>query len=490
MNNITDLTEIFPWNDNFDTGIHSIDEQHQRLVQLLNKLATHLAYQSDPAMMEEVFDELTAYAVYHLQSEEQVWHTYLPEDALEAAHQKEHEKFISSVQEIMRGNPDKSVEQLYEQTLSFLSHWLAFHILESDKHLSLVVHAVESGMSLEQAKDYADKEMKGARGVLVETVLSMYDTLSSRTLQLIKEIAERQRTEAKLRLAAAVFDNTLESISITDAQRTVIDVNPAFTHATGFSREEIIGQSLMQLKANSANDSQADERWLTLQEQGHWSGSVVCRDKQGAIGEEWLTLTAIKDTNGDVSNYVAVFSSVSDLIKNQKELERIAHHDTLTGLPNRLLLSDRLQLATAHAERNQSRIAVCYLDLDGFKLVNDQYGHAAGDDLLREIGLRLTRVVRSEDTVARLGGDEFVILLTELELQEDYMALIERVLQEIDKPIETQGHTVTVSASIGIAIYPDNATEVQQLLQQADNAMYQAKRLGRNRYHGYDTPNS
>lgn len=489
MNNTTLFTEIFPWNDNFDTGIDSIDEQHRQLVQLLNKLASHLAYQSGVAMMEEVFDELTAYAVYHLESEEEIWHTYLPEDELENGHREEHAKFLSSVTAIKQGETDKPVEKIYEETLSFLSHWLAFHILESDKHLSLVVHALESGETLEQAKQYADQEMGGAKGVLIDTVLSMYDTLSSRTLQLIKEIAERQRTEAKLRLAAAVFDNTLESICITDAQRTIIDVNPAFSHSTGFSHEEIIGKNLMQLKAGSSHDAQADTRWATLQQQGHWSGSVVCRDKHGAIGEEWLTLTAIKDGDGAVSNYVAVFSSVSDLIKNQKELERIAHHDTLTGLPNRLLLLDRLTLATAHAQRNQSRIAVCYLDLDGFKAVNDHHGHGAGDELLREIALRLTGVVRSEDTVARLGGDEFVILLTELHLQEDYRALLERLLQEIGKPIEVEGHTVGVSASIGISIYPDNTLEVEQLLQQADHAMYQAKRLGRNRYHSYDGDN-
>jgi diguanylate cyclase (GGDEF)-like protein/hemerythrin-like metal-binding protein/PAS domain S-box-containing protein len=483
MNNTTIFTEIFPWNDNFDTGIADIDEQHKRLVQLLNKLAAHLACQTDAGMMEEVFDELAAYAVYHLQSEEQVWHTFFPEDTLEAVHQQEHARFLTSVMALKQDDGEKSEAQRYEELLSFLSHWLAFHILESDKHLSLIVHAINAGMTLEQAKLDADAEMKGANGVLLETILSMYDTLSARTLQLIKEIAERQRSEAKLQLGAAVFHNTLESICITDAQRTIIDVNPAFTHSTGFSREELIGQSLMQLKASSDNDRQTDERWTTLQEKGQWSGSVVCRDKYGAIGEEWLTLTAIKDSDGEVSNYVAVFSSVSDLIKNQKELERIAHHDTLTGLPNRLLLSDRLTLAIAHAERNQGRIAVCYLDLDGFKAVNDQHGHAAGDELLREISLRLTGVVRSEDTVARLGGDEFVLLLTELHLRGDYSALLNRMLQEVDRPVAVQGHTVHVSASIGIAIYPDDGCEVQELLQQADHAMYQAKRLGRNRFH-------
>jgi hemerythrin-like metal-binding protein len=217
-----ELLEIFPWHENFATGILQIDEQHQRLVHLLNKLASGLAFQADTRDLNNIFNELADYAVYHFQTEENVWHQYLAGDMWEEAHRKSHESFVSDVLKLKDQENSKPFSEVLEDVLSFLTHWLIFHILDSDKRMSKVVLAVQSGMSLEQAKQHADQENSGAAEDLIETVLSMNDTLTTRTLQLMKEVKERQQTEAKHRLATNVMENTLESMYMTEREREVM----------------------------------------------------------------------------------------------------------------------------------------------------------------------------------------------------------------------------------------------------------------------------
>jgi diguanylate cyclase (GGDEF)-like protein len=217
----------------------------------------------------------------------------------------------------------------------------------------------------------------------------------------------------------------------------------------------------------------------------HWSGEIRNRAKSGELGAEWLTFSSVKDEQGKIINYVCVFSSVTHLINQRHHLEQIAYHDALTGLPNRLLLSDRLELSIAHAERNNDSLAVCYLDLDGFKPVNDSLGHAAGDEVLRVISQRLKKVVRGDDTIARMGGDEFVILLGNQKSTSNYMDLLDRLLHEAALPIQIQNDTAKVTASIGVSFFPKDGDKPESLLQCADEAMYQAKRLGKSRYNIY-----
>ncbi|NOQ36629.1 MAG: diguanylate cyclase, partial [Methylococcaceae bacterium] len=212
------------------------------------------------------------------------------------------------------------------------------------------------------------------------------------------------------------------------------------------------------------------------------SGITSSRDESGEVKSEWLTLSSIKNTQGGLTNYVAVFSNVSHLLKKQDKLERIAHYDALTGLPNRLLFSDRMGLAMAHAERTGNVLAICYLDLDGFKPINDTLGHAAGDYLLKELAQRFLNVVRSEDTVARLGGDEFVLLFGDLKYADDYKVLLERLLEDIAAPVLIQENIAHVSASIGVTLFPIDKGDADTLLQHADEAMYEAKRQGKSRY--------
>jgi diguanylate cyclase (GGDEF)-like protein/hemerythrin-like metal-binding protein/PAS domain S-box-containing protein len=476
------MVEVFPWNENFATGIAQIDEQHKCLIQLLNLLASHLAYQSDVPALNNIFNELAEYAVYHFHTEEIIWQQYLGHDEWETEHKNVHHRFVDEIMALKAEENAKPFEGVIEDVLSFLTHWLAFHILESDKRMAKTVLAIQSGLPLAQAKQQAEERMSGAIAVLIETILNMYDSLSSRTLQLMREVTERQKAEAKLRLAANVFDNTLDAICITDANFTVLEVNPSFYQVTAYSEAEILGKNLCLSKSGLLDKKISPGFWNILNQNGHWSGIINNRRKSGEIEAEWLTLSMVKNDADLITNYVAVFSNVSHLIEQQQTLERIAHHDALTGLPNRLLLPDRLELAIAHAERTRTSLAICYLDLDGFKPVNDQLGHAAGDYLLREIAQRFLSIMRDNDTVARLGGDEFVILIGDLKNSADYAVLLKRVLIEISRPVQIQDKTVQVSVSIGVTLFPADKSDPEALLHHADQAMYQAKQQGKSRY--------
>ncbi|MGZ5018677.1 MAG: bacteriohemerythrin, partial [Methylobacter sp.] len=187
--------EVFPWNKNFEVGVSLVDEQHQKLVELLNVLAGHLAYQSDVPTLNTVFNDLAEYAIYHFQAEERIWHAFFPEDAWETKHKEDHRRFLTTVNKIMAGKTARPLDEVIEEILTFLTQWLAFHILDTDMRMAKVVLAVQSGIPLDQAKEQADQEMSGAMKVLIETMLSMFDALSSRTMQLAREVVERQRAE-------------------------------------------------------------------------------------------------------------------------------------------------------------------------------------------------------------------------------------------------------------------------------------------------------
>lgn len=477
------LTEIFPWNDNFETGIAEIDVQHRRLIQLLNLLASHLVYRSDPPTLISVFNELADYAVYHFQTEEAIWNQYFTGDESEAKHKQAHESFIESVVALKTEEQSKSMEEVLEDTLSFLTHWLAFHILDSDKHLARIVLAMQSGQPLEQAKLQAERDMAGAMKILVETILSMYDSLSSRTLHLMKEVLERQRAEAKLRLAGNIFENTLDAILITDAEHLIVDANPALYQSCGLTEDTLIDKRLEDVKSGFSNPELSGTIWAAVAMHGHWSGEIANRASNGELETKWLTISSIEDESGCITNYVAVFSNVTQLIKNQHNLKKLAHHDPLTGLPNRLLLTDRLELAMAHAERTRESLAICFVDLDGFKQVNDRMGHDAGDALLREIAWRLKGSVRQSDTVARMGGDEFVLLLGEMKHPSDCKSFLDKLLAEVSQPVSIGSEQAYISASIGVSVYPEDGSTGEILMTLADRAMYAAKQAGKSRYH-------
>jgi diguanylate cyclase (GGDEF)-like protein/hemerythrin-like metal-binding protein/PAS domain S-box-containing protein len=478
-----DTTEIFPWNDNFKTGIALIDKQHRRLVDLINMLTSHITHQSDIPALNSIFTELSEYADYHFRAEEKIWSQYFLGDELETEHKQTHRNFIETLHGLKGEENTKPQEQVVADILSFLTHWLAYHILDNDMNMAKIVLGIQSGLSLEEAKIQAEGEMSGAMKVLIETVLLMYDSLSSRTLHLMKEIIERQRAETKLRLAANVFENTLDTICITDAKANIVDINPSFCQTCDLTREELLGKNLKTLKSGFNDQDFSLALWETVNIKGYWCGEIRNRKPSGKLETEWLTLSSIRDERGAITNYVGVFSNVSQLFQRQHKLEFIAGHDALTGLPNRVLLADRLELAIANAERSSEIFAVCYLDLDGFKPVNDRLGHAAGDQLLCEIAKRFKSVVRSNDTVARVGGDEFVIVLGKMKSPDECKVILDRLLEEISRPIHIGNETAHVTTSIGVAIFPHDGSDSESLLKLADQAMYLAKNSGKCRYH-------
>jgi len=482
---MTESIDVFPWNKNFETGIAQIDEQHQVIIKLINKMATYIGNQSDTHSLDSVFTELTNYTIYHFESEELVWEKYLSADSSFDEHKKAHERFISEVCEIKQQKEGKSNQQISEDVLSFLTHWLAFHILDSDMRMSKVIFAIKSGIALEAAKQSADKEMSGVTKIMIDTTLSMYDHLCIRTLDLKREINSRKKTESKLLLAAGVFENTLEAICITDENSLIINANPAFYQSTGYLEQEVIGKHIGVLKSGLTDERLLGSIWQQLDEKDHWSGEINSRNKDGEIQSEWLALSTIRNEKNQISNYIGIFSNISRLIKNQLKLEHIAHHDPLTELPNRLLLADRMEQSIANAKRKKERFAVCFLDLDGFKPVNDFYGHDTGDSLLCEIAQRIKNIVRGNDTVARIGGDEFVVLLNEIQSTDESETFLARLLEEITRPILINHVAHKVSASIGVAIYPDDGNDAGTLLRYSDEAMYEAKRQGKARYQRY-----
>ena len=305
-----------------------------------------------------------------------------------------------------------------------------------------------------------------------------------------REVVERyhaqKRAEKQLRLHDTAFNSAHEGISLTDAKANIIDVNPAFTRITGYEREEVVGHNPRVLKSGRHDDKFYQAMWKSINETGNWRGEIWNRNKFGEAYPEMLSITAISNPKGKTTNYVAVFSDISRLKAQEKQLRQMAYYDTLTDLPNRALLSDRMSQAMAQTRRNHKIMAVCYLDLDGFKPVNDTYGHGAGDRLLMEMANRFKACLRGEDTVARLGGDEFVFLLLGLEKLGEYEQAVQRLMHNISQPVQVGAHTVTVSASIGITLYPHDSSDADTLLRHADQAMYQAKQQGKNCYHIFD----
>ncbi len=297
-----------------------------------------------------------------------------------------------------------------------------------------------------------------------------------------QDITAAKEAEKALRLAASVVANTHEGVMVCDAMQRIIEVNPAFTRITGYPAAEALGRKPSLLSSGRRSREQYPAMWQALHQHGHWQGEFWNRHKSGSLYAAASTINALRDADGQVTHYVSVFSDVTERKHQQEQLERLAHFDPLTGLPNRALLADRLQQALARAQRARQGLAVCFMDLDGFKAVNDAHGHDAGDDLLAEVARRLQGSIRAGDTAARLGGDEFVLLLGGLRHPRECEDTVRRVLHAVALPIEVEGHTVHVSGSMGITVYPQDGRDAEQLLRQADQAMYQAKQRGRNRY--------
>ena len=308
-----------------------------------------------------------------------------------------------------------------------------------------------------------------------------------RMIGTVHDITERQAAQEQLRLAGKVYEHTAEGIIITDSNAKIVDVNPAHCTITGYQREELLGKNPSVLNSGRHPPEFFRQMWDAISSDGHWNGEVWDRRKNGEIYPKKLTINAVHDKGGTVTHYVGVFSDITEVKNAEEKLFTLAHYDPLTQLPNRSLCHDRFRVALARAERSERLVGVAFVDLDRFKLVNDNFGHIAGDQLLIEVAQRLKSCVRKDDTVARISGDEFVILLNDIESTDQAKPLLARLSKSLTEPVEIEGHTLTPSASMGVAFFPLDGEDPEVLIRHADIAMYRAKQRGRGLVQYFDT---
>ena len=301
----------------------------------------------------------------------------------------------------------------------------------------------------------------------------------------LQDITERKELEDKLSQSAAVFENTTEAVMILDDRKDIISVNRAFSDITGYDKDRTIGRSISILKSKRHDDDFYENIWKKVLNNGSWQGEMWSLRKDGTVFPQWMNISTIKDDQGSVSSYVCVFSDISSIKESQDKLDYLAHHDPLTGLSNRLLFNARVEQSLAMERRNNSLLAVLFLDLDHFKNINDTLGHPIGDMLLEEVSKRLLSCIREEDIISRLGGDEFSILLEEI-TDPNYASLVARkIIGVLSKKYILQDHEVFITCSVGISIFPNDGDDITTLLKNADSALYRAKERGRNTYQCY-----
>ncbi|MBK9160649.1 MAG: bacteriohemerythrin [Nitrosomonadales bacterium] len=494
-----DSIEIFPWDENFNTGIAIIDEQHERLAQLLNRLSSHVAYKSDNLELDAIFDELADYAVYHFQTEEAIWHEHFGEEQLKDEHLEIHDSFSTTVLRLKNNKDNKPAEVIIAEILSFLTRWLASHILETDRHMAKIVLALQDGMPMDAAKEYADEQMRGSTKVLIDLILSTYNSMADNTLHLIAEITRHKQTAQTLtELLGAMkernariqsfLDSSLGAIVSVDGKGAVIDWNRQAERIFGYPAKDAIGHRIEELIVpKQLREAHRDgmARFIETGKRKHPDKPMESTGLR-ANGKEFPVELSFSsyEHNGDLF-IIAYLSDISDRKMAMEQIEHLAFYCPLTKLPNRRLLMDRLSQAQVSSLRSGRLGALLFIDLDEFKKLNDTLGHEIGDLLLQQVAQRLETCVRDGDTVARLGGDEFVVVLESLSsipltaaIQAE--TICEKITQALNRNYQLKDVEYHITSSIGITLFGIVEQPLDELLKQSDIAMYQAKRAGRN----------
>ncbi|MEH7125246.1 EAL domain-containing protein [Bacillus sp. JJ1532] len=293
------------------------------------------------------------------------------------------------------------------------------------------------------------------------------------------------RVSQQIKLAERILQNTSEGVMITDGKSRIISVNPAFEIVTGYTKEEVVGKNPNILQSGIHDEQFYKHMWNQIYENGYWKGEIWNKRKNGDVFLEWITISSIKDEEGYITNFVAVFSDITDRKHAEDQLRYLAHNDSLTGVANRYSLNKRLEDLIYTAEKYNQLLAVLFLDLDRFKQINDTLGHNYGDMLLKKVSTRLKGLLKNKDMIARLGGDEFVIVLPNLKHPKEAVHMAEMIIEEFTKSFHLNMQEVYVSTSIGISLYPLDGTDIETLLRTADKAMYEAKSGGRNQFELY-----
>jgi len=308
-----------------------------------------------------------------------------------------------------------------------------------------------------------------------------YVEILSTATSIIGAAISNTRNLKSLQMSSAVFDHTIDGVLVTDVNNKIVHVNDAFLEITGYTREGAIGKNPRILRSGNHDKHFYQKMWDQLTEEGYWQGEITNRKKNGEIYIEWLSINTIKNTQGEIENYIGIFSDVTHQRKDAQDNAYLATHDPLTKLSNRLLLNDRLNHAINHASRFGKCISLIFCDLDNFKPINDTYGHNVGDEILKRVADYLKKNLRKEDTICRFGGDEFVILIEELDNFEFLNNILKKINAITNTPCIIEGHTINIGMSIGASIFPDDGIDAKELINSADNAMYKAKKQGKNR---------
>lgn len=416
-----------------------------------------------------------------------------------AQSQQDYRELVESVQAIMwRAHPGGAftfVSQEAEALLGYpLAEWTEsptfwMDIIHPDDRDWVVEYCVtESAKLKSHIFDYRLIASDG-RVVWVQDIVKVIPnkakTRPQELVGVMLDITARKEAEAGLRLSRQVFDNTAEGILITDAYFNVLEVNQAYLNITGYSRDEVIGEKPMVMSTGLHNQQHYDEIWQALREEGKWVGEIWNRRKNGESYPEWLSISAVTDSKKAVQNYVAVFTDITLRKQSEERLQFLANHDALTHLPNRMLLQERIEQGLLRVRRSHGKLAVLFIDLDRFKVINDTLGHQAGDMLLQEAARRLKDCLRVSDTVARQGGDEFVVLVEDFADTQYLTAVASKIMNVLAQPFILLNQELYISASIGISVYPEDGLDLFSLLKNADVAMYRAKESGKNTFHFY-----
>ncbi|RFF28385.1 MULTISPECIES: bacteriohemerythrin [unclassified Wenzhouxiangella] len=487
--------EIFPWSKHFETGIADIDQQHRRLVSLLNQVASAAVDDSTDINLDELLDELTAYAHYHFEDEEALWARYLEGEKVLADHRKYHSGFVEKVGELYQSR--KCRRETLHEILSFLTHWLARHILQNDREMALIIEQMDQGASVDEARLEAHRQLRQASPVILDTVLNMHQQLSRQTLELIEERKARSRAEAELGEALqrraedryrAVFDSSADAIVVfdVDAER-VLDVNESACKLFGQTREELVGRHVTELHPPELKDEIGSEFDRFIESATDFL-LVETRIRRGDGTELPVEISGGQQFAGPSGqNAVAIFRDISSRLEARRELEYIAYHDPLTGLGNRAWIVEAIAESMVDLPEDNAWLAVMELDIDQFRHINDVHGQVFGDELLVRLARRWEALLGSEARLARLGGDEFVVLVPKVSDRGEVHRLASRLMKAGEKLLRIDGKTLSVSFSAGIRYCSANSPiEPDLLLRQANQAMYQAKLKGRSRYEEFD----
>ncbi len=478
---------VLSWCEQLATGLPEVDAEHRRLIELINEVGGLHARHATKEELRAALVELRRYSAYHFQNEADLMRKYPVDADYRRMHLAAHGGFIEhldSAEALATTDAAAAVEQL----LGFLAKWLVQHVTSVDGRMAREIAALKTGVP---AGDGGPEDSPANRALL-DTVTELYAGMGARTFELLQanhqlqaEIERRQRADDALRLAAIVFDTVDEGVIMTGTDNRIIAVNPSFCRITGYAEDEVIGENPRMLAGGVHPPGFYRELWNSLTANGRWQGEICNRRKNGELFVEWLSIKRLQDKDGNVTHHVAVFSDVTEHRVEADRIRRLAHYDLLTGLPNRVLFTDRAHQALAKALRDKSELAVMFIDLDRFKAINDTLGHAVGDLLLKAAAARMQDCLRASDTVARIGGDEFVVLLPEVEAAANVMAVAQKIRHALVRPFELACRSLSVSCSVGIALHPGHGGDEKQLLRNADIAMYRAKKNGRNRVEFY-----